>query len=144
LLAADALLRAYGQPAAPMEMRVDGQTFNVTNDERILFWDFQRHISAAVGFPVKKEEIKVIPKWVAMLMAATSEYSTWIWSWGTRQSAVTREAVRLTAIERTMNGEKAKRVLGYSPKVSILEGIERGGKWFVEEEKIAAQAKKTV
>jgi sterol-4alpha-carboxylate 3-dehydrogenase (decarboxylating) len=144
LLAAYALLRAYGKPAPPMERRVDGQTFNVTNNERILFWDFQRRISAAVGFPIKKEEIKVIPIWLAMFMALISEYSTWIWSWGTQQSAVTREAVRLTTIERTMNGEKAKRVLGYSPKVGILEGIERGGKWFVEEEKRAAQAKKTV
>lgn len=143
LLAAYGLLRAYGKPAAPIEIRVDGQTFNVTNDERILFWDFQRHISAAVGFPVKKEEIKVIPKWLAMFVALISEYSTWILSLGTKQSAVTQEAVRLTTIERTMNGDKAKRVLGYSPKVGILEGIERGGKWFVAEE-IAANAKKTV
>ncbi|KAF7950712.1 uncharacterized protein EAE97_002264 [Botrytis byssoidea] len=62
ILAAQALLRAYGKPVPPLETRVDGQTFNITNDERILFWEFQRRISAAIGFPIKEEDIKIIPK----------------------------------------------------------------------------------
>lgn len=61
---------------------------------------------------------------------------------GARHSLiVTREAVRLTVIERTLNGEKAKRVLGYRPKVSIGEGLERTGKWFVDEAKRAGEGK---
>ncbi|TVY83723.1 Sterol-4-alpha-carboxylate 3-dehydrogenase [Lachnellula suecica] len=144
LLAAHALLRAYGKPALPKETRVDGETFNVTNDERILFWDFQRSISAAVGLPIKLEDIKVIPIWLAMFMAMISEYSTWIRSWGAQQSAVTREAVRLTTIERTLNGEKAKKRLGYKPTVGVHEGIVRGGKWFVDEAGKTTHTKKSV
>lgn len=135
-------MRAYGKPVPPLETRVDGQTFNVTNDERILFWEFQRRISAAIGFPIKDRDIKIIPKWLALLMAVIGEYIIWIRSLGNRQPSVTRESVRLTTIIRTLNGDKAKRVLGYTPKVSILEGIERSGKWFVEEAKQAEAGKK--
>jgi sterol-4alpha-carboxylate 3-dehydrogenase (decarboxylating) len=144
LLAAYALLHGYGKPAPTKAVRVDGETFNVTNDERILFWEFHRSISASVGFPVKKEDIKIVPKWVALLTAFISEYSTWIFSWGTKQAAVTREAVRLTTIERTLNGEKAKRLLGYQPKVSIQDGITKGGQWFVNEVSKTDGTKKNV
>lgn len=40
ILAAQALLNAYGKPPPPEGNRIDGQCFNVTNHERILFWDF--------------------------------------------------------------------------------------------------------
>lgn len=56
---------------------------------------------------------------------------------------ITREAVRMTVIHRTFNIDKAKRVLGYRPMVSVEEGLARTGKWFVEEEKKNA-AKKSI
>ncbi|TGO33820.1 hypothetical protein BHYA_0225g00030 [Botrytis hyacinthi] len=125
-LAAQALLHACGKPVPPLEALVDGQTFNITKDDRILFWEFQRRISAVIGFLIKDEDIKIIPKWLALLMAVLVEYIIWIRSSDTRQPSVTRKSVRLTTMIRTLNGEKAKRVLGYTPKVSILVGIERG------------------
>ncbi|KAI0016369.1 C-3 sterol dehydrogenase/C-4 decarboxylase family protein [Xylariomycetidae sp. FL0641] len=133
LLAAQALVRAFGKPPPPLESRVDGQSFNVTNDERILFWDFHRAVAASVGIPIKKEDVKVVPVWVGLLMAFISEWSTWLRTRGTKQPPFTREAVRLTGITRTLNGEKAKRVLGYKPRYSIHQGLEIAGKWFVEE-----------
>ncbi|RYP03234.1 hypothetical protein DL764_005281 [Monosporascus ibericus] len=133
MLAAQSLIRAYGKPPPPLDMRVDGQSFNITNDERILFWEFHRGVAASVGLPIQKENIRVIPAWVALLMAFISKWGTWIRTWGSKQPPVTREAVRLTTITRTLNGEKAKRVLGYRPRVSIYEGLQIAGKWFVEE-----------
>lgn len=143
ILAAQALLRAYGNPPPEPGLRVDGECFHITNHERVNFWDFQRGIAASIGLPVNKEEIKVIPAWVAYFFAALSEWITWIRTAGKGSPIVTREAVRLTVIERTLNGEKAKRVLGYRPKVSIEEGLAITGKWFVEEAK-RAEDKKTV
>jgi len=66
---------------------------------------------------------------MGLLVAWFGEWSAWIKG---SQSPVTREAVRLTTITRTLDSEKAERVLGYTPRVSLLEGIERGGKYFVE------------
>lgn len=133
VLAAEALHDAYGKPAPEESKRVDGQCFNVTNHERILFWDFQRGVSASIGLPVKPEEIKIVPAWVALLGASVIEWITWIRTLGRGHPAVTREAVHLTTITRTLNGDRFRRVTGYQPKVSIQEGLEIAGKWFAEE-----------
>ena len=92
-----------------------------------------------MGFPVKKEEIQVVPKWVALLSAGVMEWITWASSFGRKQAAVTREAIHLTTCIKTMKCEKAKRVLGYRPRYTIAEGLERAGRWFVEEEKRAKE-----
>lgn len=144
LLAAHALIDAYGKAAPPSERRVDGQAFIITNEEPVLFWDFQRAVAASVGIPVKNEDIKVVPYWVAMLVATVSEWSTWILSFGKRQAPITREAVHLSTITRTLRCDKAKRILGYKPRVGVYEGLEESSKWFVEEAKRTEQAKKTV
>lgn len=142
ILAAKALVNAWGKPALPADKRVDGESFNVTNEEPVPFWDFQRAIAASVGLPVKPEEVKILPVWVAYIIATIAEWFTWIRTFGKEQPIVTREAVRLTVIERTLSGEKAKRVLGYQPKVTMDEGLARTGKWFVEEDQRRG-AKKT-
>lgn len=134
LLAAQALLEAYGKPIPPEDRRVDGQCFNVTNHERILFWDFQRGVSASVGLPIKPEDIKVIPAWAALLGASLVEWVTWIRTLGKGSPALTWETIRLTIITRTLNGDRFQRVTGYQPKVSIREGLAVAGKWFVEEQ----------
>ncbi|PHH75448.1 hypothetical protein CDD82_4447 [Ophiocordyceps australis] len=134
ILTAKALLRAYGKPPPAPDTRVDGQSFNITNDERILFWDFQRAVSASVGLPITKDKIKIVSPWLLLLIAFISEWTTWLRSFGTKQPMFTREAVWLTTITRTLNGDKAKRVLGYKPRYSIKEGLDIAGKWFREEE----------
>lgn len=145
ILAAQALHNAYRKPLPEEDKRVDGQCFNVTNLERILFWDFQRGVSASIGLPVKPEDIKVVPAWVALLGAWVIEWITWIRTLGKGQPTITREAIRLTTITRTLNGDRFLRMTGYQPRVSIREGLEIAGKWFVEEQKKeeAQGAKKT-
>lgn len=145
ILAAQALHDAYGKPAPEESKRVDGQCFNVTNHERVLFWDFQREISASIGLPVKAEDIKVIPAWIALVGASVIEWITWIRTLGKGRPRVTWEAVRLTTITRTLNGDRFQRVTGYQPRVSIRDGLAIAGKWFVEEQKKAeAQGDKKI
>lgn len=145
ILAAQTLHDAYGKPAPEESKRVDGQCFNVTNHERVLFWDFQRNISASIGLPIKPEDIKVVPAWIALLGASVVEWITWIRTLGKGRPRVTWEAVRLTTITRTLNGDRFQRVTGYQPKVSIRDGLAIAGKWFVEEQrKIEAQGKKKI
>lgn len=144
LLAAHALIDAHGKAAPPLERQVDGQAFIITNDEPVLFWEFNRAVAASVGMPVKQEDIKVIPYWVAMLAATVSEWSTWIFSFGKKQAPITREAVHLSTITRTLKCDKAKRILGYKPKVGVYQGLEECSKWFVEEAKKTERAKKIV
>lgn len=78
-----------------------------------------------------------------MLIATISEWTTWIFSFGKKQPPITSEAVHLSTITRTLKCDKAKRVLGYKPKVGVFDGLAIAGKWFLEEEKKAEEAKKT-
>ncbi|ROW06273.1 hypothetical protein VPNG_08074 [Cytospora leucostoma] len=144
IIAAQALLDAYGKPPPPEKNRVDGQCFNVTNDERILFWDFQRAVSASIGLPVRPEDIKIVPAWVALLGASVIEWVTWLRTLGKGRPPLTWETVRLTIITRTLNGDRFKRITGYKPRVSIREGLAIAGKWFVEEQRKAQDLKKTI
>ena len=109
---------------------MDGESINVTNDERVLFWEFTRKVAAAAGHPVKEEEIKVIPVWVGLFMAWCSEWAAWMR--GSQQPMMSLEATRLSTINRTMSVEKAKRLLEYRPTVSLDEGIQRGVKWYMD------------
>ncbi|KAL9119641.1 MAG: hypothetical protein Q9187_003807, partial [Circinaria calcarea] len=68
ILAAQALVKAYGSPPPPSAQRVDGENFNITNNEPVLFWKFTRKLAATAGYPVKKEEIIVIPTIVGLIM----------------------------------------------------------------------------
>ena len=146
ILAARRLLSAWGQPPPPPSSpegkqeeknngRVDGECFNITNDERVLFWDFARKVSAAAGHPVAPQDIKVIPVWIGLLMGWVSEWVVWLRSFGNpeAQPNMSLEGCRLSTIHRTLNMEKAKRVLGYRPRVSLDEGIERGVRSWLDE-----------
>lgn len=131
ILAAQALVRAYGQPPPPASKRVDGENINITNDERVFFWDFTRKVAAAAGHPVNKEDIVVIPLWVGLIIGWISEWVVWIFSRGRKQSSMTVEGIRFSTINRTLNTDKAKRLLGFRPAVSLDEGIQRGVKWYL-------------
>ena len=115
--------------------RVDGECFNITNDERILFWVFARKVSATAGHPIAPKDITVIPVWIGLLIAWVSEWIVWLSNFGNREAQpnMTVEGCRLSTIHRTLNVGKAKRVLGYRPRVSLNEGIERGVRWWLDE-----------
>jgi sterol-4alpha-carboxylate 3-dehydrogenase (decarboxylating) len=134
LLAAHALLDAWGKPRpTDPTTRVDGEVFNISNGEPWLFWDFQRAVAAQTGNPVRPEDIVVIPKWVGLTMGFVSEWVVWAISAGTRTPNMTREGIRFSTLIRTLNIDKAKRVLGYRPKVTVQEGIEHSVQWFMEQ-----------
>lgn len=146
ILAAEALVRAYGRPPPPSESRVDGEAFFITNDEDHdwHFWDYQRAVAASVGYPVKKEDIKIIPFSLALIMGFVAEWWVWATSLGKKQSVLSRQTVRYSCIHRTLNCGKAKRVLGYKPKITMSEAIEKTGAWFVKEVKWDEETKKSV
>lgn len=135
-LAAKALLRDSKKFAEEKtineDLRVDGEAFHVTNDEPWLFWDFSREVARQAGFPVRAEDVKIIPRWLAMLMAFVMEWWAWISILGSRQPALTRSGARYSCLDRRISCEKAKRVLGYRPIWGMREGIENSVEWFRE------------
>lgn len=145
ILAAEALVRAYGKPPPPIESRADGEAFFITNDEDHdwHFWDYQRAAAASVGYPVKNEEIRIIPLSLALVMGFVAEWWVWFTSLGKKQSILSRQTVRYACIHRTLNCGKAKRVLGYRPKITMSEAIQKTGAWFIQETKGDEETKKS-
>jgi sterol-4alpha-carboxylate 3-dehydrogenase (decarboxylating) len=137
LLAAKHLLKDPDQPDNEVEdeERVDGEVFHVTNDEPWLFWNFTRAVAKAAGHPINVNEIRAIPRWAAMLMAFFSEWLVWILSFGKKEPNLTRHGVRYSTMTRTLNIEKAKRILGYRAIFSMQEGIDRSVAWSLDNEK---------
>ncbi|KAF2872578.1 hypothetical protein BDV95DRAFT_628198 [Massariosphaeria phaeospora] len=111
LLAARGLLRTQIVPVEK-ELKVDGEAFVITNDDPWPFWNFSRALVGAAGYPVKKEKIRVIPVRVMWVIVVVIEYLYWV---------LTFEIFDIT---------KAKMRLGYSPLVSMKEGIQRTGLWY--------------
>ncbi|KAM7209265.1 hypothetical protein V8F06_014889 [Rhypophila decipiens] len=146
LLLANSLVRGHGTRPTGLDAakssgsseevdRPDGQAFNITNDEDWLFWEFQRALASSISQPIDHASVVVIPFWLAVYMAWLAEWLKWIVTFGRGKSAVTWEAIYYTAHHRTVSCAKAKRVLGYKPRVNMGEGMDITGKWFVELEK---------
>lgn len=126
-LAAQALLKSHVQQPSN-DMRVAGEGFIITNDEHMPFWDFARALGDAAGYPTRIEDVMSIPKFVALPMAVIAEWVTWITSFGRKKSGLNRVGIRFSCMTRTYRIDKAKRVLGYKPLVSMREAIQRSGK----------------
>ena len=142
VLAAHALTSAprpllSSSTAIPADERVDGEALLITNDEPMRFWDFARALGAAAGYPTAPQSVRVIPKWMGLIIVALMEWAIWIASLGQRDSSAISTGIRYSMMNRTYNIEKAKKRLGYRPTVNMAEGIRRAGESFMKDKKRA-------
>jgi sterol-4alpha-carboxylate 3-dehydrogenase (decarboxylating) len=102
---------------------VAGQAYFITNGEPMPFWDFVRQVGARLGFPPIKYRA---PKFLVYGIAAIREGLDTL-KGGTLNSedGLTRFAIRYMCTHHYFSIEKARRDLGYQPRVSITEGIEK-------------------
>ena len=122
LLAAEARLRE--DPRSP----AGGQAFFVTNGEPIAFWDFVRRIAEPFGYPTPRVWI---PYRVAYGLAALREGFDTVVRGGTlhREEGLSRFAIRYLCTDHYFDIARARRELGYAPRVSLDEGIARTIAW---------------
>jgi sterol-4alpha-carboxylate 3-dehydrogenase (decarboxylating) len=124
ILAAKALVS--GTPGA------DGQAYFITDDNPMLFFDFHRKCCAAGGYPVAKDEIKVVPFWVVKTFVSITDWMYWIFTLGTKRPAVTREDISILEVGFCWNIEKARRLLGYRPVLEQDEAVRICMEWWTK------------
>ncbi|KAF1948957.1 putative 3-beta hydroxysteroid dehydrogenase/isomerase family protein [Byssothecium circinans] len=129
ILAARALLRCQVQEPRE-DLKVDGEAFVITNDQPWPFWTFLRAMGAAAGYPTKKEDIRVIPAGVMWVGVVITEFLYFVFTFGRKQPRFTRAKIKYMTIDRYFDITKAKKRLGYSPQVSMEEGIQRTVEWY--------------
>jgi nucleoside-diphosphate-sugar epimerase len=103
-----------------------GEKYNITNDEPVDQATTLEFLLHRLGYAVKRKSIRLE---LALKIARTLE---WLYRTFPIQGEplLTRYSVCTLAFTRTLNIEKAKRELGYRPRFSMKEGLERTILWF--------------
>lgn len=127
LCAAQALLlthrrNAEGKGQVLDHERVDGQAFNVTNDQPLYFWDATRYLYTRYGRDVDADRLWTLPTGLATFVGAAAETFNWL---SGRKGKLNRQTVKYAVVNRYYSCEKLKRRTGYAPRVSIDEGFAR-------------------
>ncbi|KAH3540829.1 hypothetical protein KXV64_005360 [Aspergillus fumigatus] len=103
------------------DAKVDGEAFFITNDEPIYFWDFTRLVWGYAGDTTRPEQVQVMSRTWALLLAALLEWIFWAFRLG--EAPLTRTKVRLSCMTRYFCIDKAKQRLGYKPLVGLKDGL---------------------
>lgn len=111
---------------------IDGQAFFITNDEPYGPWDMTKlaYKTYGVGEPYIK-----LPLFLMLYLSMVVDVIVWLLSFVGITIHPTFSYFRVVAVSatRVFNINKAKRVLGYKPKVSLQEGLDRTVKYFKEQ-----------
>lgn len=110
---ADAILLALRADTAV------GKTFMITNDEHVPLWDVIRTVLQRLAIHAR---LRPIPLGAALALATLFELRARI---GGGEPLLTRYATAILARTQTYDISLAKRDLGYTPRVSVAEGVER-------------------
>lgn len=133
ILAAQALLQTSTLNIVPLDHeKVDGESFFITNDSPIYFWDYARAIWKAAGSTFGTEHVWIISQDVGMAIGGLLESAMWVLG---KTPTLTRRQVKYSCITRYYDITKAKKRLGYKPIYGLGAGIQETVDWFLEEKK---------
>lgn len=114
--------RALSSGGAVAE-KASGQAYFITNMEPIKFWEFMSRILEGLGY--ERPKIK-IPAFVMMPIAHIVEWTyKLLGPYGMKVPQLTPSRIRLLSCSRSFNCSKAKDRLGYTPIVTLEEGLKR-------------------
>jgi sterol-4alpha-carboxylate 3-dehydrogenase (decarboxylating) len=111
--AARGLLRRHITSDGP---KIDGEAFNITDDEPDKPWTFFRKYWILAGDKTPLSSIWMIPPSIVMFMAYFAEWFVWATSWGKMRPKMLKiERMEFVLLTRTYNISKARERLGFKP-----------------------------
>jgi len=119
--AVDSLILCMTAPASAL-----GRKYNITNGEPVRFIEVLRCLFKRLGEPMRG---KTLPYAAAYAAAAMLEGAARL-TGSKKEPPLTRYAVGLLGKSQTLDITAARAQLGYSPAVTIKEGIERYAAWY--------------
>jgi nucleoside-diphosphate-sugar epimerase len=119
----DALLLCVESPSNTL-----GKKYNISNGEPVKIWELVNHICDALNMPRPTRKISYK---TANVAAAAIEFVYSLIPYSL-EPPLTRLTVSMLAHSTTLDISAAKMELGYQPKVSVEEGVERFLKWWKE------------
>lgn len=120
--------------------RVDGEAFNITNDEPVYFWDVTRAMWALIDRVVEPHQVWALPAGLLEVVGGVAETVMGLFG---KTPRLTARTVRYSCMTRYYSTQKANYRLAYSPVVRLDEGIARAVGFIVAQQKSDA-GKKTL
>ncbi len=105
-----------------------GEKFNITNDEPVIFHDFLSSIFKDLNLTFDQLRLSNV---MAETLVKLCELS-WKFLPLRGEPPLTEYNLNILKYDRTLNIEKAKRLLGYSPVVSVKQGTHQLIEWIKE------------
>lgn len=97
-----------------------GEAFFISNEEPVYFWDFMAYVWAQFGHvPSFRVHIPVELAWI---VAFITEIITWFTGGG---ATLDRGSLKDGVRTQYSDNSKARRILGYEPKICLSEGVRR-------------------
>jgi len=121
----DAMLLCAESPDSTL-----GEKYNITNGEPVLVWSMIETLCQRLAL---KPPQRKVPYRVAYWLAFGMELISKTLLLG-REPVLTRYGVGLLAKSMTLNIDRARKDLGYVPRISIDEGLDRFVRWWQEEQ----------
>lgn len=118
--------------AAARSQTAAGQAYNLADGTRATWKDYVSSLAAGLGYRIPWIDL---PWTAAMAVAGTMEAP---WRWIRKlpgRPLLTRHAVFLLGRDQEFPAERARRELGYSPLVSLEEGLSRSVAWLTTSER---------
>lgn len=103
-----------------------GKKYNITNDDPRSFMDLLQLLFTELQMPLKT---KKIPFPIAYMVARLMETSYKLFA-PAKEPPLTRYTISVIGMSQTFDISRAKKELGYQPKVGIEEGIKRFVSWW--------------
>jgi sterol-4alpha-carboxylate 3-dehydrogenase (decarboxylating) len=147
ILAAKGLLRGITDPDAP---KVDGESFNITDDHPYPPWTFFRMIWTSAGDKTPLSSVWMIPPWFVIFMTNFAEWFTWAFSWGKlRPKLLIKERMEFVLYTRTYSIKKIRERLGFEPWKSqpwnnTEEAVKASVEWYLKEQSYSPVVEKKV
>ena len=127
ILAAKGLINSISDRNAP---KVEGEAFNITDDNPVPPWDFVSMIWQAAGDKTPRSKVWMLPPWLVLFMAIFAEFWTWFFSGGRlRPTDLVKERVEFVLYTRTDDITKARERLGFQSCVNRREAVQRAVDW---------------
>ena len=115
--------------------RVGGEAFNVANDEPVPLWETLGGFLRAAGLPGPRGRVPFPVAWAGAALA-----EGWARAVSGREPAMTRYGAAVLAFSHTFDLTKARQRLGYAPRVSLAESLERTARWWRERRELEGHA----
>ena len=131
LLAAKKLLESVNGPLNP---RVDGEAFHITDGDPQPFWTFARMIWRMAEDETTLDQVTIVPGWLALLVARGIEWLFFLGTLGTIRPPLNISLlyIQYTIYNSTYDISKARTRLGYKPVVDLEGHLKRSVGWELE------------